>query len=312
MTFIINAQELKMKDKIVCDERIQIWLSKPYDESSLIIPQFGQTVRVRAAAAASATEVTVLPLVENLPQGATLTFTGETVTLTAPALAGDTTIQVNALTTGLAAFDSATTTGIEQTIVLANSVAVGDRLITVSAVSSWIEPNRILDFGNNIKLRTGYTTDEAATEIVLDEPAKYALAAGASADLPFYSRILSANTADDSSNANTLNERNFESGRGTAKAVTSYNDTIQISGNFIRYDEALLRMYELKENPALKGCLINCILGENYVGGRTVAGQVWLGANSNQRPNDQTKKIQVTLEVDGLLKGRKYDVVGGK
>ena len=309
MVFIINAQELKMKDKIVCDERIQIWLSKPYKESSLIIPQFGQTVRVRAAAAASATEVTVLPLVENLPQGATLAFAGETVTLSAPAFAGDTTIAVNALTTGLAAFDSASTTGIEQTVVLANPVAEGDRLITVSAVSSWIEPNRILDFGNNIKLRTGYTTDEGATEIILHEPAKYALAAGASADLPFYSRILSANTADDSSNANTLNERNYESGRGTAKAVTSYNDTIQVSGNFIRYDEALLRLYSLKEDTSLKGYLINCVLGENYLGGRTVAGQVWLGANSNQRPNDQTKKIQATLEVDGILREAKYDVV---
>lgn len=311
MPFKIDAPELSMQDKVVCDSRVQLHISKPFETGSLIVPEFGQTVVCRVAATTGDSSISVAPLVENLSVGRRIRFdSGVDAIVSAPALKGDKTVSTQTLTGDIAAFEEGTTNGVDQVITLANPLSVGDQKIEVAGLSKWLTGYRTLDFGNNVMLRTtGEVTDEGATEIFLDRPAEYALAAGATASISSYVRLLSANSADDSSNANILNERNFESGTGTAKSSTSRSDSISFSGCFVKYDDAIDLLYEMGENPDYIGCSVRCILGVNQKGARTVAGNIVLGTNSSQRPNDQAQKVQFTLDVDGRLTRHDYTVI---
>ena len=307
---VLTSSRVDMTNMIVCDERIQLYVSKPYSTKSTLEPEFGQEVILTSDVTAGETQIDVEPLAENIKAGTVLTFEPSTnqVTVAVPPKEGDTSITIDAAVNAIPNYEIATTDGVEQVLTLGAGVTAGDRIITLaSGLDDWVEADKIITFEpSGVQVKAKFRTDAGVSTISI-EPAAYDIPAGETADLLNYLDVCSLNQLDDSSNANTINERNFKSGTGTGKAVTSYNDTVTISGNYIKDDFALFRLYNMKEDPTLRGYVINGIIIEPE-GGKNYKGKMWLGQHGNQRPNDQTKKISATLEIDGLLKSVKYPV----
>ncbi|MGL5944244.1 MAG: hypothetical protein ACRC2S_28515 [Waterburya sp.] len=313
----VTKRNVDMTDMIVCDEQTRLFLSKPQKKNALLRPEFGQEVVLTQAVIATATQINVEALQENIKAGTILTFknaagtTYGSTTVGVSAIRGNKTITVSNVTLATAGnaqtppsipkFLSAMTNGIEQTLTVGTAVVAGVRSITLSsATTDWIEKGRTLTFepsGVEIVLREKAELGETSLSI---EPAPFAIPVGEDAEIKNYLEVVSINQLDDSSSANTLNERNFRSGSGTGKSVTSYNDTLSISGNYIKGDFALSRLYNAKQDPSLRGYILYAVITEAE-GGQNQRAKVWLGQHGNQRPNDQTKKISATLEVDGIL-----------
>lgn len=301
-----GQKTVDMTDMIVCNEEIRLLFSKPQSQRALHIPEFGQEIVLTEAVEASAPLIKVEPLVENLKVGSVLNFKDKdgndlgSVTSNIPAKKGVTEIFINAAAAAIANYASATTDAIEQTLTLANAVAVDDRVITLaSPLTDWIEKGRVLTFNNGVSL-VAKNRVEAGSDTISIVPAKYTVNAGEVLALPNYLEVCSLNQLDDSSAPATINERNFKSGVGTGKAVTSYNDTISLSGNYIINDFALHRLWNIKGDQLLRGHIVYALIVEPD-GGENQFAKVHLGQHARQRPNDQTKKISLTLEVDGVI-----------
>ena len=306
---VISKDRIDMSDMIVCDEGIRLYLSKPQRKNADLIPEMGQEVVLTQSVATGDTQIEVEPLQENIKQGTILNFVNNTgtaigsVTVAIPPKNGDRSIAINAASVDIAVYSIAVTDGIEQVLTLANDVAPQDRVITLaSPIIDWLEAGRSLSFDNGVDLIVKYRAELGATTVLV-EPAKFAIPAGESVALANYLEAYSINQLDDSSSANTLNERNYKSGKGTGKAVTSYNDTITIGGNYVKGDFALNRLYSVKTDPLLRGYINYATIVEPE-GGEDRFAKVHLGQSGNQRPNDQTKKISATLEVDGMIENR--------
>lgn len=304
----LTKRQVDMTDMIVCNEEIQLFLSKPQLRTALK-PEFGQEVILNADVAINDQTISVFPLVETIRPNTVLNFEPgngngslvDTVTVLTRPMPGDTTIKIQSSAVVIDAYNIATTTGNEQTLELANSVAASARQITlVSPLVTWIEKGRELTFlPSGVTYTVSVKAEQGDTQIQINR-ANTPIPLGEVFKLKNYLEVCSINQLDDSSSANTLNERNFKSGSGTGKAVTSYNDTITIGGNYIKGDFALNRLYTAKQDPTLRGYIIHAVIVEPE-GGQDQYGKVWLGQHGNQRPNDQTKKISATLEVDGIL-----------
>lgn len=307
MVTYANSIVVDMEDMIVCDSEIRFFISKAVKKGSELSPEVGQEVVLTSAVTAADESIQVEALIENIAAGTVLDFKDSsgtslgTVTVAVPPKEGDTTIQINAAAAGIANYSVAVTDGIEQVLTLASAVSAGDRVITLAnPLEQWLEKGRVLSFDNGVDLVVKNKTSAGLTSVSV-EPALYGLDAGVTSALANYLEVCSINQLDDSSSANTLNERNFKSGLGTGKSVTSYSDTITIGGNYIKNDFALNRLYNVKQDPTLKGYINYGVIVEPE-GGQDLFAKVWLGQHSNQRPNDQTKKISATLEVDGILR----------
>ena len=299
----VSQRTVDMTDMIVCNEEIRLLLSKPIPKNAELDPEIGQEVVLTAAVAATDIQIQVEPLQENIKSGTTLTFepSGASVTLSTNARAKATSININAAAAAIPNYEVAVTDGLEQILTLASAVTAGDRTIALAnPLVDWLEKDRVLCFEpSGVEVVVKNKTLAGATSVTI-KPAEFDIPAGETVFVKNYLEVCSINQLDDSSSANTLNERNFKSGSGTGKAVTSYNDTITIGGNYIINDFALLRLYNAKQDPSLRGYIIRAFIIEPE-GGQSQKAKVWLGQHGNQRPNDQTKKISATLEVDGIL-----------
>lgn len=303
----LNRRVVDMEDMIVCDSEIRLLLSKAIKKGSLLTPEVGQEIVLTAAVAATDTEIQVEPLIENIKGGTVLEFKNSigtvlgTVTVSVPPESGDKIIQINAATASIANYSIATTDGVEQVLTLANAVSAGDRIVTLAnPLTDWLEKGRILSFENGVDLVVKNKTAAGVTSVSV-VPALFGIDAGDTSTVANYLEVFSINQLDDSSSANTLNERNFRSGTGTGKSVTSYSDTVTIGGNYIKGDFALNRLYNTKQDSSLKGYVNYGVIVEPE-GGQDLFAKMWLGQHGNTRPNDQTKKISATLEVDGILR----------
>ena len=301
-----DQRQVDMTDMIVCNEEVRLFLSKAQKKNAALVPEFGQEVVLTKAIAAGETEIEVEDLQENIKAGTVLNFEDETgtalgsVTVAVPPAREAKKIVISAAAAAIANYAVAITEGIEQVLTLANAVSAGDRLVTLAnPLTDWLEKGRILSFENGVDLVVKNKVEAGATDISV-VPALYGVDAGVTSSVLNYLEVCSINQLDDSSSANTLNERNFKSGSGTGKSVTSYNDTVTIGGNYIQNDFALLRLYNNKQDKALRGYINHAVIVEPE-GGQDLIAKVWLGQHGNQRPNDQTKKISATLEVDGIL-----------
>jgi hypothetical protein len=300
-------ERLDMTDMIVCNEEIRLLVGKAVSPNAKYVPEIGQDVVLTAAILVGATFVTVEPLEENIKAGTILAFknpagtTLGSVTVSIQPERKDTRIYISPVaTSAVNASNVAKTVGVEQTLTVGTAVAAGARSITLAApLTNWIEKGRVLSFENGVDVVVKNRT-EAGISTISIEPAPFPLAVGDDAILENYLEVLSINQVDDSSSANTLNERNYRSGSGTGKAVTSYSDTVTIGGNYIKGDFALFRLYNNKQDAKLRGYINHCLIIEPE-GGQDLRGMMWLGQHGNTRPNDQTKKISATLEVDGIL-----------
>ena len=307
---VATAQrKVDMSDMIVCDEQTRLFLSKPQKKNAELVPEFGQEVVLTQAVAATETSISVEALQENIKAGTVLEFSDAagtvlgSVTVAVPPEKGDKTITIDAAVAGIAQYAVALTDGVEQTLTLANPVTTGDRSITLAAdLEEWLEKGRVLCFEpSGVEVVVKEKTAAGAGVITVSiKPAPYDIPTAETVEVKNYLEVCSINQLDDSSSANTLNERNFKSGSGTGKAVTSYNDTLSISGNYIIGDFALFRLYNAKQDPTLRGYVLYAKIVEAE-GGQNQSAKVWLGQHGSQRPNDQTKKISATLEVDCIL-----------
>lgn len=292
-------------DMIVVDENTRFFLSKAQPVKALP-PEIGQFVVLTKAIALNDLEIEVEPLFENIKAGRVLEFKDDddvvlgTVTVRIPPAKNATKIKINAATDAIANYATALTDGIEQVLVLGSDVAEGDRVISLAApLEDWIEKGREICFENGVEVVTRSKIAAGETSISI-RPAPYDITAGESANIYNYLEICSVNQIDDSSSANVLAERNNKSGTGTGKAVTSYNDTMSLSGNYIKGDFVLNRLYDLKQDPTVRGYMFFAKIKEPK-GGQDTEAQVVLGQHGNQRPNDQTKKTSVTIDVNGII-----------
>lgn len=299
-------RRVDMTDMIVCDEEIRLLVSKAQPKKGSLVPEIGQEVVLTKAIASGETEIEVEPLQENIKSGTVLDFKDDTgtslgtVTVNIPPKKNANKIIINAATAGIANYAVALTEGIEQTLVLGSAVTKGDRVITLaSGLTDWVEKGRVMWFENGVEVVASAKTPAGATTISI-KPAPHDIPAGESSIIYNYLEVCSLNQLDDSSSANTINERNNKSGSGTGKAVTSYNDTITFSGNYVKGDFALFRFYDAKQDPELRGYIYHAKIKEPE-GGQDSHAKVWLGQHGKQRPNDQTKKVSLTLEVDGII-----------
>jgi hypothetical protein len=300
-------ERLDMTDMIVCDEEIRLLVGKATPKNAKYVPEIGQDVILTAVVGVGAASINVEPLQENIKAGTVLAFktaggaTIGSVTVSIQPEKDDTRIFISpAAAATIGNYNVAKTLGVEQTLTVGTAVATGARAITLAtALTDWIEKGRVISFENGVDVVVKNRTEIGATTISI-EPAPFPLAVGDDAILYNYLEVLSINQVDDSSSANTLNERNYRSGSGTGKAVTSYSDTVTIGGNYIKGDFALFRLYNNKQDSKLRGYINHCLIVEPD-GGQDLRGMMWLGQHGNTRPNDQTKKISATLEVDGIL-----------
>jgi hypothetical protein len=300
-------EQVNMTHMIVCNEEIRLLIGKGISRTAKYVPEVGQDIVLTVAVAVGATFITVEPLQENIKVGTVLQFRNAL-----GALLGSVTVSVQperdatriniapAATVAIAVFAVAQTVGVEQTLTIGTAVTAGARSITLAtALTDWIEKGRPITFASGIEVICKTRAEIGATTISID-PAPVAIAVGDTAAIANYLEVLSINQLDDSSSANTLNERNFRSGSGTGKSVTSYSDTVTIGGNYIIGDFALFRLYKNKQDAKMRGLINHAIIIEPD-SGQDLRAVVWLGQHGNTRPNDQTKKISATLEVDGIL-----------
>lgn len=300
-------ENVDMTDMIVCDEQIRLLISKATPKNAKYVPEIGQDVVLVAPVVVGATFITVEPLQENIKTGTVLVFRNGAgaiqISVTVAVQPGKDATRIFVVTTTTATastFVTAQTQGIEQTLTVGTAVAAGARTITIATpLTDWIEKGRVLTFASGIEVVMRTRAEIGATAIPI-QPAPFAIAVGDTVAIANYLEVLSINQVDDSSSANTLNERNYRSGSGTGKAVTSYSDTVTIGGNFIKEDFALFRLFNNKQDAQLRGYINHGLIIEPD-GGQDLRGVFWLGQHGNTRPNDQTKKISGTLEVDGIL-----------
>lgn len=296
------------------DRNNQILLSKPAPfDPDAYRPAFGQQVELFSVPTI-ATEIQTYPLVEDIPPNTSLVFPAATVLCQVGASKDDTVIKVVSGATSLTtAGEKAPVSGVEQTITLAADAEVGDRFITVGALSDWVEANREIEFANGVKVRTSVKAAKGATQIFVDAvkvgdiaSGTVVIPSGTVANLPNYELVCSANSINRTQNGQTLTDYVFCSGLDALKDVSTRERNFQVSGKFVPYDFGLERIEQSVEQGA---AYMWMIASEGKEGGYTWSAQVIISSNSDTNAINQNKDTQFTLEVNGEVGRYKYPQV---
>lgn len=294
------------------DRNNQFWISKPRPYGEIDYrPAFGSEVELFAVSTNNS-EIQVYPLIEDIPPNTTLVFPTATVTTLVGASKDDTIIKVASGGTGLTdATEKALVSGVEQSIVLAGDVAVGDRYIDVAALDDWVEAKRLITFATSgVSVRTVKRENAGATRIFV-EPVKVGsitdgttvITNGDIANLPNYELVASANSVNRTQNGQTLTDYVFASGGDALKDVTTRDRNFAVSGKFVPYDFGLERVEQAIESGST---YMHFVSAEGKLGGYCWSGQGVISSNSDTNAVNQFKDTQFTMEVNGAIARMSY------